>query len=318
MDISFLIWLQGIRETLPPIVEQFFAIVSAIAVSNALIVIPCILFWCIDKRAGQFMLFSFSIGVMCNQLIKNTVCCYRPWIRSPEVHPSQKALAEATGYSFPSGHTQASVNLFGSLGWCFRKRSRLVLILCWLFVLLVAFSRNFLGVHTPQDVLAGLLEGVLVIAATSRLVLWVDEANGRDVRVLVVALVLAAGFFAYITLKPYPLDYDTAHNLLVDPEAMQVDCYKSTGLFVGCVLGWFLERRMLSFEVNPKEMVWWQMARRFAIGIVVVLAFYLGSKMLAHTGMSEGWCELAKSFFTAFAAVFLAPAAFCAVERKHS
>lgn len=318
MDISYLIWLQGIREALPPVVEQFFVIVSSIAVNNALVVIPCILFWCIDKRAGQFVLFSFSMGVMCNQLIKNTVCRYRPWIRSAEVRPSQEALAEATGYSFPSGHTQASVNLFGSLGWYFRKRSRLALILCWLFVLLVAFSRNLLGVHTPQDVLVGLLEGILIIAATSRLVLWVDGADGRDLRVLVVALVLAVLYFAYITLKPYPLDYDSAGNLLVDPVLMQVDCYKSVGLFAGCILGWFLERRILSFDVNPKEMGWKWMARRFAIGIAVVLVFYAGAKMLVHTGMSEGWCELVKSFSTALAAVFLAPAAFCAVERKHS
>ncbi len=147
VDISYLLWLQGIREALPSFFESFFALVSAIAASSALVVLPCLLYWCLDKRGGEFLLFSFSMGSMCNQLIKNTVCAYRPWIRSPDIHPTEGSLAEATGYSFPSGHTQAAATLIGASGWRYRKKWPALNVACWVFVLLVAFSRNFLVVR---------------------------------------------------------------------------------------------------------------------------------------------------------------------------
>ena len=190
MDISYLLWLQGIRASLPPFVEQFFVIISAIAASSALIVLPCLLYWCLDKRGGQFLIFSFSIGSYCNQLIKNSVCAYRPWIRSELVHPSAGALPEATGYSFPSGHVQAAATLIGGTGWYYRKKFPWVNVLCWVFVLLTAFSRNFLGVHTPQDVVIGLVESIVIIAASGALLSWIERADGRDTVVLVCSVIL--------------------------------------------------------------------------------------------------------------------------------
>ena len=81
MDIQYLLWLQELKQALPSSVEQFFVIVSAIAASSALIVIPCVLYWCLDKRSGALALLAYGFSWLCNQLIKNTVCCYRPWIR---------------------------------------------------------------------------------------------------------------------------------------------------------------------------------------------------------------------------------------------
>ncbi len=108
MDLSYLLWLQGIRESLPGFVEQFFVIVSAIAASSALVVIPCLLYWCFNKRAGEFLVFSFCISIFVTNLVKSIVCCYRPWLRSPDIRPAEGALKKATGYSFPSGHSSTA------------------------------------------------------------------------------------------------------------------------------------------------------------------------------------------------------------------
>ena len=316
MDISYLVWLQGVRDSLPVFFEQLFLLISAIATSKALIVIPCLLFWCLDKRAGQYVLFSFSLGNLVNQFIKNTACVYRPWIRDAAVQPVQAALPEATGYSFPSGHSVSAATLIGALGWNYRKRWPLLNVLCWVFVALVVLSRNILGVHTPQDVLVGLLEGVLLVIAVERLLVWIDERAGRDLVVLIVAVAVGVAYVAYVALKPYPLDYSETGELLVDPVAMQVDCFKSAGVFFGAVTGWFLERRFLAFEVDPKAAGVKRMVVRFAIGFAVVAVFHVAPRLLLSVGLDERWFELVKNGLTVFAAAFAGPAAFCAVERK--
>lgn len=316
MDIDYLLWLQGIRETLPPVVEDFFVVVSAIAANTALVIIPCVLYWCLDKRAGVYVMFSYSMGTLLNQFMKNTVCCYRPWMRDAAVHPAEAALPQATGYSFPSGHTQGATSLVGSLGWYYRKRWRALLVGCALFALLVAFSRNFLGVHTPQDVLAGLVEGVLMLLAVERLLAWIDEAPERDVRVLVVSMIVLVGYVAYIYLKPYPMDYDAAGNLLVDPVVMQVDCFKAAGLFAGVVLGWFCERRFVAFEAGFKRLGWKGVALRMGVGLAVLAVFFLVPSLLLKPVLDERWYELVKNAVAIFGAIFVAPAAFSAVERR--
>ncbi len=315
VDISYLLWLQGIREVLPSFIESFFALVSAIAASSALVVLPCLLYWCLDKRGGEFLLFSFSMGSMCNQLIKNTVCAYRPWIRSPDIHPAKGSLAEATGYSFPSGHTQSAVTLIGASGWRYRKKWPALNVACWVFVLLVAFSRNFLGVHTPQDVIVALIESIAIIAASTALLNGIDEDEDRDNIVCVAGLIFTFLYIAYIALKPYPLDYDASGALLVDPFDMQIDCFKSAGVFSGAVLGWYLERHLIGFEVTPK-MGWKRVALRFGVGIAVVAVLHLAPRVLLLIGIPETWYELIKNFFTVFGAAFVSPLAFTAVEHR--
>lgn len=318
MDISYLLWWQGIRESLPEVVEHFFVVVSALAVHNALVLIPCLLFWCLDKRAGRYLILTFSIGTLLNQLIKNTVCCYRPWIRDAAVRPAEGALAEATGYSFPSGHTQGAACLFGSIGWYYRKRWPALLALCSAFVLLVGFSRNFLGVHTPQDVLVALAEGVVVLLVVERLLAWIDEADGRDARVLVVCLTGVAAYMLYVWLKPYPMDYDAAGALVVDPVVMQVDCFKAAGVFLGAMLGWFLEKRYVNFAVDPRAMGWKRLLVRFAIGMAVLVACHLAPRVFLLVGTDERIYEFAKNFSTFLGGVYVAPLVFSAVERRRS
>lgn len=314
MDISYLLWLQGIREALPPVVEDFFVAVSALANNKALAVLPCLLFWCFDKRAGRYMLLSFSFGTLLNQLVKNTVCCLRPWMRSPLVHPSPAALPEATGYSFPSGHTQGVTSLFGALGWYHRRRLPRLFALCCAFVLVVAFSRNFLGVHTPQDVLVAMLEGAFVIWALDRLLEWVDDGTGRDLVVLLACLAFAVIYLAFVALRPYPLEYDAAGSLLFDPVDMQVDCFKSGGVFVGAMLGWFLERRTLDFEVDARKLGAKRVALRVVIGLAVAGVMLLATKLLPAS-LDVRISEFVEHFLVFMGGVYVAPAAFCAVER---
>lgn len=152
MDISYLLWLQGLREGAPQFVQAFFSFMGSEAATVLTMLIPCVMYWCIDKRRSTLALMTYGVSSVFNQLIKNTVCCYRPWIRDPRVVPDSVAIKGATGYSFPSSHTQSSTSVLGSFGWAWREK-RWPMAVGLLFALIVGFSRNFLGVHAPQDVL---------------------------------------------------------------------------------------------------------------------------------------------------------------------
>ena len=119
-----------------------------------------------------------------------------------------------------------------------------------LTVLLVAFSRNFLGVHTPQDVLVGAAAGILVMWLTWRLMQWIGLNPQKDKLVVIIGLLLAAAVAVYAGVKPYPADYDAQGKLLVDGAKMANDTFKGTGWCAGFLIGWILERRYVCFTTD--------------------------------------------------------------------
>ena len=90
----------------------FLEWLSHFAVSG-LILLPALIYWCIDKKKGFFILTATSACLVVNSVIKLTACVYRPWIRDPRITPAGDAIKEATGYSFPSGHTAAAGPMLG-------------------------------------------------------------------------------------------------------------------------------------------------------------------------------------------------------------
>lgn len=115
----------------------------------------------------------------------------RPWVRDERVRPVQEAIAAAAGYSFPSGHTQRAVATWGTLGTTQWKKHRKGLgVICWSVVLLIAFSRNYLGVHTPQDVLFAAGLGILILCITDKVLIWAEGESHRDMIVAAVGCVL--------------------------------------------------------------------------------------------------------------------------------
>lgn len=312
MDIDILLWLQDLRVAAGSAVEHAFVLLSSLSINMFVLLVPFGIYWCFDKARGFLAIASFAMANTFNQFVKNTATIYRPWIRDVRIQPSAEALGEATGYSFPSGHTVTAATTIGSLGWAWRKRVW-PLVLAVVYVLLVAFSRNFLGCHTPQDVIVALVESCVAIWFVSLLIAWVDAGEGRDLAVLIVGLVLVAAFLVYAYVKPYPTDYVDG-NLLVDPAKMTVDCFKAGGGCAGFLVGWFMERRLVGFStegIGAKQRV-----VRLVIGLVVALLSYAVIGKVLTASLGEFAASLLRYSLTFFSAVFLAPATFQLVEKR--
>lgn len=310
MDMGFLLFLQELRESLPPVVTHAFMLISDVVSGPALVAIPLILYWCFDKHRAVHVLFSFAFGSVLNGLIKVSACVLRPWMRDSRLRPHEPALETATGYSFPSGHTQTAASIFGALGWSFRDKYRWALPTSVVVVVLVALSRNLLGVHTPQDVLAGMALGWLCVWAAERMLIWVEEGENRDMWLTVVACILAVAFSVFVAIKPYPDDLGLSEDALED---MVLDTYKAIGLFAGAFLGWWAERRYVNFDAPSQRR---QGVVRILVGVVLVVAFRYGVAWPFSLLDSDAVFEFAKNFLTTIAAVIVTPWVFVEIERR--
>ena len=202
-------------------------------------------FTCVSVcRKRLFMLYY--VEHLC---LKVTVCAYRPWVRDARIVPHGNSIITATGYSFPSGHTMNAATVFG--GGAVRKDlPGLLRIVLGITVVLVAFSRIYLGVHSPQDILVGAAAGILVMWLTAKLMQWVAARPEKDIIVLCIGIGLAIAVAIYAAVKPYPADYDAEGRLLVDGVKMANDTFKGVGWCSAFLIGWVLERRFVGFSTD--------------------------------------------------------------------
>ena len=97
MDMQYLLFWQEIRNHLPAQVEGIAAKISDVGAGTLIVVLAAVLYWCIQKEAGTLLLGSYTAGHFINNLIKQTCCIFRPWIRDARVVPSEAALSGPAG-----------------------------------------------------------------------------------------------------------------------------------------------------------------------------------------------------------------------------
>jgi len=247
-DIQYLLWLQQLRVATGGIFDELFNALSKFAV-DILPFLPFVVFWGVDKRWGYIFLTNQWVGEVMNGFIKLTVCAYRPWIRSDLIEPAGDSKVAATGYSFPSGHTTVATIMYGTTFVWQKDKRRWLAVTCAVLLLLTGFSRNFLGVHTPQDVAVGFLASSIMIA----IVLTVSrkvEGNEKVVDILTLVGILATILvLIYIQVKPYPMEFTADGALLVDPQKMMNDTFKGCGAFMGFLIGSYVERHYIHYEI---------------------------------------------------------------------
>ena len=301
MDLDYLIFLQSVRLDWGG--ELFFKLTSAIVTSPLTAAIPAILFWCINKNAGLFILFNATCGRALNELIKGTLCVYRPWIKDAALIPSAEAMEKASSFSFPSGHTQFVTAVYGGFAFFYRKTLPQLLFPCAAIILLVAFSRNFLGMHTPQD-------GFFF--AAEKIFAWIGRDEGRRFFFFIVGLITVATIFAFLYFKPYPEDFLNG-KVIVDPLVARADSFDALGFGLAFFLGWFLEQKYINFKTNvsPKKRLWRIIIGFGVLGVIAVI-FYPLMKMLFSVEMYKFF----KAFLPFFSILFVIPWLFTKAEKR--
>ncbi len=103
--MTFLWLLEGIRT---PFLDKLMQFITYFGQEIIIIAVICALYWCADKRFAYLLGFTYFTAGLCVQSLKITFRIPRPWILDPGFHAVESAIPGATGYSFPSGHTQGA------------------------------------------------------------------------------------------------------------------------------------------------------------------------------------------------------------------
>ena len=246
-----------------PVLNEFMLAITTLGEETAFLIVALILFWCVDKRRGYYVLAVGFLGTIIGQFLKLLCRVPRPWVADKNFTILEQAREAASGYSFPSGHTQSAVGMFGSLAFTEHKKWQR-----WLFIVLAALvgiSRMYIGVHTPADVLVGAAISVALLLVLRPICM----KEGKEFWwMLGVMTVIAVLYLTYVELYPFPADVD-AHNL----ESGTKNAYTLLGCILGMNLTYFVDCKWLRFSVKAN---WWAQALKVLGGLALVLAIKEG------------------------------------------
>ncbi len=258
--------LQFLESIRCPLLNELMLLITKLGEETAFLAIALIVFWCVDKYQGYYLLGVGLFGNLANQFLKITCRVPRPWVRFPELNALPEAVPAAGGYSFPSGHSQTAVGTFGCI--VATQKNQILRAVSIAIMVLVPFSRMYLGVHTPADVLVGSGMALAMIFAFRPLML---RGNKNHIQASFTGLLFLSIFYLlYVELYSFPTDVD-AHNY----ESAVKNAYTFLGCFVGVIIVFLVDEDKFHFETKA---IWWAQILKAVLGLGVVLAVKEGMR----------------------------------------
>lgn len=257
--MGFLRFLEGLRT---PFFDLFFSLITHLGEETVFILMGLVFFWCIDKRQGYYVFSVGFIGTLINQFLKLWFRVPRPWVKDPTFTIVESARAEATGYSFPSGHTQSAVGVFGSVA-----RARKEKALRWISLaicVLVPLSRMYLGVHTPLDVGVSIGIAILLVFGLYPIVMRAFDTRRGTYLFLLGMTGVAVLYFLFVHLYPFPADIDPANF-----ESGMKNAYKILGCTLGLLVAYELDRHYIHFKTEASFL---GQVLKMVLGLIPILA----------------------------------------------
>jgi len=233
-----------------PLLDAFFKVITLLGNEEFYLIFFPILFWSLDIKLGYKLGLIFLFSAYLNQSLKELFAQPRPVELKEGLN-----LIEADGYGLPSGHAQMAIVIWGGLALIIKKSW--FRLMAALLILLIGFSRIYLGVHFPTDVFAGWLLGGLILA----LVLLLRRPIAR------------------IKLKPLPLVIGI--NLITAAVMVFQNSTVITSLiaaFWGFTLGLLWCRSICSF--NPATATSRQKLLLLPLGLVLLFILYILLKLI--------------------------------------
>ncbi len=254
--MSFLYFLTGLRN---PVLDHLMLAISFLGTP---FFVFGLIFWFyinVNKDEACGMIFSFTISCVLAQGIKIVIRAPRPWaLGNGDFTPVEGARASSTGYSFPSVHSQ-SASAF-SLSYIYYNKERYRRIAASVYLALVVFSRMYLGVHTPLDVLGGFtLSALVTVIVVHLLRKGGPDASGDGSFLFFLAAISALLIF---------LGAAFLINGTVSASNTK-DAFSTAGLSLGVVIGVFLEHHFIHLST---EGTFLKKVLRFAIALAAGLA----------------------------------------------
>ena len=263
--LDILRWIAKMRN---PVFDFLFQVITYCGDEIVFMAIAMLLFWCVSKKEGYYILTVGFVGTIINQFLKITFRIKRPWDLDPSIGVVGNAKEAATGYSFPSGHTQNSVGTFGALAYIFKKRwVRIVsIVLC----VLVPFSRMYLGVHTPLDVIVSVGIALLLVFGLRPIFNKAYNSTNGMIIFISVMVLMSVSFVLYLELFKFPNEvYELApQDNMTHLQHSLKNAYTLLGALFGMAVALPIEKKFINFETKDK---WYIQIIKTGVGLGLVL-----------------------------------------------
>lgn len=253
-EIEIVRWVQGIRF---PLLDELFKIITELGDQLAFIAIALTIYWFFNKRIAFKLVFVFISSAIVNEVLKAIIMRPRPYV----VDPDTNVGTSTHGYAFPSGHAQNTGVITTVLNQNFGKKNPWLRWVLLAFLILVPFSRVYLGQHYPSDVIVGLLLGITIAYGISILVDKMGEKEHIYGMYAIIPLLLGV---LILSLLGQP--YEEVKNIFV-----------ALGGLTGFFLGYFIDKKYIQYHEYPKGI---KILYRLMIGALIVMIFYLGLSIL--------------------------------------
>ena len=259
-------FLYFLRDIANPVLDFLFAIITYLGSETVFLVVAILVFWCVNKREGYYVLIVGLVGTIANQIMKLLFRVPRPWVLDPEFQIVEDARAEATGYSFPSGHTQNVCGTFGSIAAFNRKKWLSITLIT--VIILVSFSRMYLGVHTPLDVIVSLVFASALVIVLHPLFKTEEKFKRAFPFIVIGSVLISFAFLLYVLLISGDKTLDSVNYN---------SGLKNACTLFGCTLGlivvYFVDTRFTDFKTDGK---WYAQIIKLAVGFLIVLGIKSG------------------------------------------
>ena len=292
--------LEGIRTDIFTVVNLIF---TKFGEEMVIFAILCLVYWCINKKLGYQIAFAYLISGFVVNTIKIVAQIPRPFLKDTSLKPVEGALKHATGYSFPSGHTQAATSVYGSISIHLGRYNLGLSIALFIPIICVIFSRLYLGVHTPLDVGVSFAITMFITAVTAYVFnnYWLDSSHYHIV--LIIVTLLGLGLIVVGTLEM------VSGGVPVDKG---LDCFKIGSCIIGFIFGWYIE--ITSVKFNERGIGIIGQILKYICGMVGLFIFYVGLKELLLLFLSGN--NLVVSIVPYFFATFWVTGIFPAIIKK--
>lgn len=287
--MDFLLFLQ---EHQYPLLVTIFEAISLLMDKTIIIALVAYLYWLYDKKIAHKIAVGYFLSGLAVQCMKITFRIHRPWVLDERIRPSEEMLETATGYSFPSGHTQTATSLCYSLLDIIKKNWLRVIL--FVFPFLMMFSRMYVLVHSPLDVSVSFIVTAIIVVLAMKYLNKDYEKNLKNV-----AIVLLVGSALGLIYTCYVVSADIVTYTLA------ADSIKMMGAIMGYAVGCLLEIKYLNFEMQSTNIV--EKIVIMVIGILGMLVMKSGLNLILPDHMLV---DFLRYFLTIFWTIYIYPVIF--------
>lgn len=293
--MKFLYFLEDVRF---PLLDKIMLFITNFGSSAIFLLIALVLFWCLDKKKGYYFILVGLLGTTMNQFMKLWFRVPRPWVLDERFTIVEAARGDAGGYSFPSGHSQSAVSSFA--GITLLTKRRWVRTIAIILAVLVPFSRMYLGVHTPQDILVASLMAIILVLLLKPLVL---DFDGRYIIwVMFGTLLVSAAYLWFAMGYRFPGDVDISNLTSGRENALSL-----FGAILGLPVVYIIDQKWLHFSTKA---VWWAQVLKLVLGLLALLLVKSMLKTVLNNLLGEEVGRIIRYFCIVLTAGVLWPMTF--------